>query len=756
MEFSLINLFAVLLAAWVLGGIVSRLGYPSILGELAAGIIFGPPLLGLLEDQAGLRVLAEVGVYLLMLYIGMQVDHRELRRASWPGLLAAIGGFSIPFAAGFGLALGFGADVPESMFLGLGFGVTALVAGSRILADFNLFGTRIANVLLASALIADTAALLIFAGILSFARTGGVDVLEIATVGGKAVLFFGIAAFLGLKVFPIVGARLMKAGFRQRTANFTLLLLVGLLFSEMAELAGLHAIVGAFLAGLFVREGVLQRKLSHDISGIVHDLSIGFLAPIFFVTSGFAVTFDVFRTDLTFLLLAIVVATVSKVVGVLLFYLPTRAGWREALTVGLSMNGRGGIDIILAQIGLSQGFIDQELFSVLVFMALFTTATVPFSVKWALGWLNRHGGLVREEVGEKRTMIFGAGPFGIALAKEISKAESVVVIDRNREHCNAATRAGLHAVSGDALQYETLDNAGASVSQRLIAVSSNPDVNSLVAQFARETFRMPEVFALIPSPRESGMHAMLAEQGIKPLSAGQRPIEEWERALSLGVASVEELPVLDRVSAAETADTWSFGRERLPIAVRRASGASEPFHDALELQAGDRIVYLHDTAGTESALQGDRFDRLVASADVLDVEEPLSRDEAFRRIAEHFAARLELPADTVRQLLLSREAQGGTMIAPGIAIPHLEVDTPGRLDAVILRAREGIVFEEGKPPVIALFAIATSRDERAAYLRVLGAIAQILHSSTFTQRWLELQTPDDLREFLRAVKRQRF
>ncbi|MFW6042629.1 MAG: cation:proton antiporter, partial [Chloroflexota bacterium] len=97
MEFSIVNLLLVLLAAWIAGNVVARMGYPSIFGELMAGIILGPPLLGLLHGSEALAVLAEVGVLLMMLYIGMEIDPKELFKASWAGTLAALGGFFTPF-----------------------------------------------------------------------------------------------------------------------------------------------------------------------------------------------------------------------------------------------------------------------------------------------------------------------------------------------------------------------------------------------------------------------------------------------------------------------------------------------------------------------------------------------------------------------------------------------------------------------------------------------------------------------------------
>ena len=149
-----------------------------------------------------------------------------------------------------------------------------------------------------------------------------------------------------------------KAGFTGRTFNATLILLIALLFAEFAELAGLP-ILGAFMAGLFLREGtVLEPKLSHQLNDLVHDVSIGFLAHIFFVTAGFHVSLDVFQSDLLFLLIAVtVVATLGKIIGTAIFYIPSGYGWREGVTVGAGMNGGELLKIIIAQIGLELGII---------------------------------------------------------------------------------------------------------------------------------------------------------------------------------------------------------------------------------------------------------------------------------------------------------------------------------------------------------------------------------------------------------------
>ena len=178
------------------------------------------------------------------------------------------------------------------------------------------------------------------------------DVVGILWLVLRVALFFAASWVLGLYVFPPLYRWLRRRNLVGRTFHATLALIIALAFAELAELAGLHGILGAFLAGLFLREAISERRLSHELTELVRDVSIGFLAPIFFLTVGFEVSFGVLQTSLGLLLTVIVVATVGKIVGTLLFYVWSGGAWREGLVIGMGMNDRGAVEIILAGIAL--------------------------------------------------------------------------------------------------------------------------------------------------------------------------------------------------------------------------------------------------------------------------------------------------------------------------------------------------------------------------------------------------------------------
>ncbi|MFO7947986.1 MAG: cation:proton antiporter [Armatimonadota bacterium] len=590
MEFHIENLLLVLLAAWGAGQLARRVGYPPVLGELIAGLLLGPPLLGWIHGSEALAVLAEVGVLLMMLYIGMEIHPEELFKASWPGILAAFGGFVTPFVLAYFVVLWLGGTVMAGLFVGIAVGVTSLATKSRILVDLKLLNTRVAHVLMAGALFSDTAALVVFAGMMGLVDVGTLQLGTLLVVAGKALAFFVITGLVGWKLFPYVTTRMHKAGITNRTLNATLILLVALLFAAMAEMAGLHAILGAFIAGLFLREGMLQRRLLSDINNLVHDVSIGFLAPIFFVTAGFEVTFDVFQTDLALLIWVLVVAIVGKVVGTALFYLPSGHGWREGLTIGAGMNGRGAVEIIIAGIGLQMGIIDNTIFSILVFMAIFTTATVPMLLTWSVRWLRSRGELVASGEGREGIVIVGAGPTSQLLAQQLADIEDVTMVDANREHCQQAREMGFDAICGDAQKQEVQQEAGVGNAKALIAMTTNAEINIIAAQIAFLVFDVDEIFVMIDERTTEGMKTILNDIGALPMCALPVDMVEWDYRISHGLAEVVERKVEEPTSLRAFVDC-NDEREILPLIIRRDGEVTFPC-SAVSLKRGDEVIAL--------------------------------------------------------------------------------------------------------------------------------------------------------------------
>ncbi|WP_126661034.1 cation:proton antiporter [Haloterrigena salifodinae] len=394
----ILSLLLVLTVAWIFGGVAERFGYPTMMGELFAGIAFGPPLLGLLHPSELLTVLAELGVFLLMVFVGMEVDLRELFRLGPQSLLIAFGAFVIPFGLGYGAGIALDVSVGAALFLGLAMAATSLATKSRILADLELLDTRIANVLLGGALASDVGVLVAFAGVDSYVTAGAFDATEIGLILAKALAFFVITLLLGYRFLPVAWHHIERQreryGFVDRTTAFTFALLVSMLFAYLATLAELHMIIGGFMAGMFLRQADVEPDLYEHMHTVIYDLAMGLFAPVFFVTVGFDITFGVFFDSLGVLIALVAIAFLGKIVGSWLFSLPTSLTSREGLVVGFGMNGRGTVEIIIATVALEAGVIDTQMFSILVFIAIFTTALVPVTVTWGVRLLERADELV--------------------------------------------------------------------------------------------------------------------------------------------------------------------------------------------------------------------------------------------------------------------------------------------------------------------------------------------------------------------------
>lgn len=592
-EFNILNLLIILVAAWLGGSVSKKLGYPAILGELVIGIVLGPALIGLVESSEMLDVLAEVGIILLMVYIGIEINFRDLGKASWPGLLAAAGGFIVPFALGYYTIIYFGGTNMAAVFVAIAVGVTSLATKSRILVDLKLLNTRIAYVLMAGALISDTLALIIFAGIISFVDAGNIDTVGLLWVAGKAILFFALTAVAGIYLLPILGKYLSKTGNKSRTLHFTLILIIVFAFAELAEIAGLHSILGAFMAGLFIRDGVFNRQISKEINEVFHDISIGFLAPIFFVTAGFHVTLDVFETDLALLISVTVVAMVGKIFGTALFYLPSGFGWREGIAVGTGMNGRGAVEIIIAGIGLQMGIISAEIFSILVFMAIFTTLSVPVLLTWTTNWLKKRGELVHQQ-SRKGYLILGANPLGLYIAKRLdSEDNKVTVVDSNRDFLEAAKQQGLETIYGNILKEETMEEANAIEKGTFLGLTGNSEINLLAAQLANNSFYIPQKIVLMTRSETGADVEFLDRIDASSMFASKTRPGPWIYKITSGNFQEEEIEVSEEINTREWYKNQKYEENGiLPIIIINPEGQKRPFHYHGTIHPGEKIVYL--------------------------------------------------------------------------------------------------------------------------------------------------------------------
>ena len=372
----LVALFVVLLAAKVGDEIFKRIGQPALVGEILAGIVIGPSLLGLVAPSETLEVFAELGVVFLLFWVGLETRISDMREVGGTAVAVGVAGVVVPFATGFAGGLALDQSASTSVFIGAGLVATSVGITSGVLMELGALATRAARTILGAAVIDDILAMVLLAVAVGVAETGRVDVASIAVVVALAVAFVG---FVGLGGTALV-ARVPDLFHRPKFSESPLL--PGVIFclglAAFAAQIGLAAIIGAFLAGMVVAES----KDRHDFEEQVAPL-YAFFPPFFFVYIGLEVSLGAFA-DLTTVALLVgltVVAFATK-------YLPARLAARgqgsDARVVALGMVPRGEVGIIVAGIGSTAGVVDEQLFTLIVGMSIATTVLIPPLLRRAL------------------------------------------------------------------------------------------------------------------------------------------------------------------------------------------------------------------------------------------------------------------------------------------------------------------------------------------------------------------------------------
>ncbi len=391
--FSLIlNLLLILTVAWIFGVIFARFGLPVMLGELLAGVVLGPPLLGIVAASSGIEMLAELGIFFVMFHTGMEMDPKELAEHIWPSLAVAAGGFVLPFAMGYFATRLFGGTIYQSLFVGMGVSITAIAVQAVILHSMRINRTAIGHIIMGAAIADDILALIALSTLLGLAKTDSIQILALAKILLKVSAFFGLTILIGEFVMPRLVGRLMD----ESKKAFMFAMTSALLMAYLAELAGLHLIIGAFLAGQFVRREVVDDNVYESLNNQFYAISYGFLVPIFFASLSFHLHLTWSWSFVVFAAVLTLVAIVGKLIGCGLGAAAFRYNYWESMIIGFGMNGRGAVELVVASVvlNLSAGLVEaktisaplltQAQFSGLVLMAFITTLVAPISLKWSV------------------------------------------------------------------------------------------------------------------------------------------------------------------------------------------------------------------------------------------------------------------------------------------------------------------------------------------------------------------------------------
>ncbi|MBV0925068.1 cation:proton antiporter [Halomicroarcula limicola] len=386
----LASLTLILAVAHALGALSDRVGFAPVVGELLTGLVLGPSVLGAVAPAAvaallplddGVAGLASLGLVLLVVLAGTEVDPARIRGSLGPTVAVASGATVVPFLGG--VALGFAlptAYLPApprrlglALFLGTALSISALPVAARVLVDLDVIDRAVGQLTLTVAVVVDAVGWITLTVVAEVVRGGGVDPIAVLEIVALLAAFALVVLVAGRPV--VDGLRALAARARSPVlSEFAVVLVVGFAVTAAAVGLGLEAVVGAFLAGLLVGP-----RVDAETERVLHLATLGLFAPLFFATAGLQVDLTVLADPAAaaIAVAALVVAILGKVVGVALGAAPTELTRAETACLAIGLNARGAMEIVVAAAGLALGVLTPLLYAVVVLVAIATSVMTP-------------------------------------------------------------------------------------------------------------------------------------------------------------------------------------------------------------------------------------------------------------------------------------------------------------------------------------------------------------------------------------------
>ena len=384
----LIQIIAVLLMVRLFGFLFKHIGQPGVIGEIVAGIVLGPSVLGYFfpdvfqalfppESLTNLELLSQVGLVLFMFVIGMELDFSVLKNKINETLVISHAGILVPFFLGIvasywiyeEYAAAQTAFLPFALFIGISMSITAFPVLARIIQERNMTKTSLGTLAIASAANDDVTAWCLLAVVIAIAKAG---------TFASALYAIGLTALYIIIMFMVVRPFLKKVGevyANQEVINKTfvaLILLILIISSTLTEIIGIHALFGAFMAGVVMPPSIGFRKVMMEK---VEDIALVFFLPLFFAFTGLRTEIGLINSPALWgvCLLLITVAVVGKLGGCAVAARLVGESWKDSFTIGTLMNTRGLMELVALNIGYEMGVLPPSIFVILVIMALVTT-----------------------------------------------------------------------------------------------------------------------------------------------------------------------------------------------------------------------------------------------------------------------------------------------------------------------------------------------------------------------------------------------
>src|SRR5438874_1602004 len=397
------QIILLLLCGRLLGEGMQRIGQPAIMGQLLAGVVLGPSVLGVLwpaaehtlfpaipEQKAMIDAVSQLGILMLLLLTGMETDLALVRRTGKAALSVSLAGIAVPFLCGIAL----GEALPDSMlphpdqrlvttlFIGTALAIASVKIVALTIRELDFLRRTIGQLIVTAAIVDDTIGWILLSIILGLAGHGTIDLASIGQSVLGTLLFLAVSFTIGRRVVALL-IRWANDNLVSDLPVITTILFVMGVMALITNATGVHTVLGAFVAGILVGQSpILTRHIDEQLRGLI----VGLFMPVFFGMAGLQANLAVLGDPMIFgmSVLLILIASLGKFSGAFLGGTIGGLTWRECLALGWGMNARGSTEVVVATIGLSMGALSQTLFTMILVMAVVTTMAMPPMLRWSL------------------------------------------------------------------------------------------------------------------------------------------------------------------------------------------------------------------------------------------------------------------------------------------------------------------------------------------------------------------------------------
>jgi Kef-type K+ transport system membrane component KefB/nucleotide-binding universal stress UspA family protein len=397
------ELALLLLVGRLMGEAAQRIGQPSVMGQLIGGLLLGPSFFGVLwpagqhavfpmdgAQKSMIDAVSELGILMLLLLTGMETDLQLVRRVGRAAIAVALAGVAVPFACGFALGEFLPAEflpdpntrVVTAIFLGTALAISSVKIVAVVVREMNFKRRDLGQIIIASAILEDTIGWVIIAVAFGLAAAGTIDLWSV----GRAVIGTGLFMLASFTLGRRIVSRLIRwanDNFRSDFPVITTILIVMAIMALTTQLIGVNTVLGAFVAGILIGQSpILTRHIDEQLRGLI----VALFMPVFFGVAGLNADLTILHSPALALLAVglIGIASIGKFAGAFIGGTVGGLSRAESLALGCAMNARGSTEVIVASLGLSTGLLTQNLFTLIVTMAIVTTMAMPTMLRWSL------------------------------------------------------------------------------------------------------------------------------------------------------------------------------------------------------------------------------------------------------------------------------------------------------------------------------------------------------------------------------------